>query len=385
MTLCILGRQPALGLAELEQQFGSDNIRPIKGGFADVNADIDLNRLGGSVKIAKHLTTLQTTNPQKVFDYCRRELPRHLEYVPEGKLKLGVSIYGLDMPVAKINANMLSLKKVVKAAGRSVRVIPNTESALSSAQTYHNKLASELGVELVFIRDGASTLLGQVTGVQNIDAYAARDQARPKTDAFVGMLPPKLAQIMINLAHPTENARVLDPFCGTGVVLQEAALMGYDVYGTDLSDKMIDYSRVNLAWAKEKYHLENDIAIEQGDAMTTEWHLSIDAVAAETYLGQPFSAPPSTEKLAEVKRTVDHITSSFLKNLAKQIKQGTPLCIAIPAWRDTHGNFTHLDVINKFDSLGYARQALQHVSDKDLLYYREDQVVARQLLVLKKL
>ena len=283
MTLCILGRQPLLGLAELEQLFGSSAVRPIAGGFAQVDAEVDLDRLGGSVKTAKHLTTIQGTNPQKAFDYCRRELPKHLQYLPEGKLKLGVSLYGLDMPVAKLNANVLSLKKAVKSAGKSVRVVPNTELALSSAQTYHNKLTAELGMELVLVKDGENILLGQVLQVQDISAYAARDQARPKTDAFVGMLPPKLAQIMINLAMPQtssddvkfsrtsaarvsaaasatetrheavledfdssreiENSnklRILDPFCGTGVVLQEASLLGYNAYGTDLSEKMVD-------------------------------------------------------------------------------------------------------------------------------------------------
>jgi hypothetical protein len=28
-TLCILGRQPALGIAELESLYGADNLRPV--------------------------------------------------------------------------------------------------------------------------------------------------------------------------------------------------------------------------------------------------------------------------------------------------------------------------------------------------------------------
>lgn len=58
--------------------------------------------------------------------------------------------------------------------------------------------------------------------VQDIESYTARDQARPMRDARVGMLPPKLAQIIINLALSNNDiTEVLDPFCGTGVVLQE--------------------------------------------------------------------------------------------------------------------------------------------------------------------
>jgi 2-polyprenyl-3-methyl-5-hydroxy-6-metoxy-1,4-benzoquinol methylase len=99
--------------------------------------------------------------------------------------------------------------------------------------------------------------------VQDIEAYGARDQARPARDARVGMLPPKLAQTIINLAAGRPETRmdkhwdsadglgrfmVLDPFCGTGVILQEALLMGYSVYGSDIEPRMAEYTKKNLQW-----------------------------------------------------------------------------------------------------------------------------------------
>jgi len=221
-------------------------------------------------------------------------------------------------------------------------------------------------------------------GSQNITAYARRDQGRPKRDAFVGMLPPKLAQIMINLANPPKASRVLDPFCGTGVILQEAALMGYDGYGTDLSEKMIDFTTQNLTWLHDTHHVSSKITTEVADAMNTTWQSPINAVVGETYLGQPFSAPPSPSKLREVRGNCDHIISSFLRNISGQLKPGTPLCIAIPAWKDVYGSFTHLALIGKLDELGFSRRDFKDVSPDDLLYYREYQVVARELLVLVK-
>ena len=436
MNICVLGRQPELGIAELEQLFGSATVQPFAKTYAFVDGDVAIDTLGGTIKTATHLTTLPTTDPQKVFDYYRRELPKRLAHLPEGKLKLGVSVYGSTMPLAKINANALSLKKAIKNAGRSVRVVPNTEPTLSSAQSLHNNLAGALGMELIFIKNGNETVVGQLTGVQNIDAYAARDQARPKTDAFVGMLPPKLALMMVNLAMgsglkssskrvagdgatPSSSVRdegvdrltgpawsdlrgdfsteksvndgsgdgsltLLDPFCGTGVVLQEAALRGLNVYGTDLSEKMIDYSTKNLAWAKDKYNFPGTVTIHHGDAIETQWQPPIHAVASEVYLGQPFSAPPSPDKLTQVRGICNDITKRFLLNLAPQIKKGTPLCIAVPAWRDGHGYTTYLQLIPQLEELGYEFVPLQHTDNKRLLYYREDQVVARQLLVLKR-
>ncbi len=423
MQICILGRQPEISIAELERLFSSSKVSPFANNCAFVDSTVAIDSLGGTVKTAKHLTTLPTNNPQKVFDYLRREIPKHLAQEPEGKLKFGISLYDFDIPPAKINANALSIKKAIKNSGRSVRVVPNSDPALSSAQSYHNNLAGELGMELIAIKNGNETVLGRLTGVQNIDALAARDQARPKTDAFVGMLPPKLALMMVNLAggHETlasfsedsafpavgrqdsigrqmarpgseENdgrrlahVTLLDPFCGTGVVLQEAALLGYNVYGTDLSEKMVDYSTANLEWAKEKFGLVSTIDIHHGDAIETKWRKPIDVVASETYLGQPFSAPPSPDKLAQVRGICNEIITKFLLNLAPQIKSGTPLCLAVPAWRGSDGYTTYLPLIPQLEGLGYEFVPLKYADNKRLLYYRENQVVARQLLVIKKI
>jgi tRNA G10 N-methylase Trm11 len=228
-------------------------------------------------------------------------------------------------------------------------------------------------------------IVAESTGAQNITALARRDQERPKRDAFVGMLPPKLAQIMINLTGAKQGLRILDPFCGTGVILQEAALMGDAVYGTDLSEKMIRYSRDNLNWLQETHNIKIDYHLNEDDAMTASWQQPIDAVVCESYLGQPFSAPPSFSKLTEVRGNCDRIISTFLKNIGSQIKPGTPLCVAVPAWRAVDGSFTHLPLINKLDQLGYQQVEFKTIDTKELLYYREDQVVARELLVLTKI
>ena len=308
----------------------------------------------------------------------------------DGKLTLGISAYGFDVSPRDVQKTGIILKQKLKTAGVSLRLLPNAEAALNTAASHHNKLGlSNNKVELIVVRSrSGKVIVAESIGAQNITAYTKRDQERPKRDAFVGMLPPKLAQIMINLALPTATpapaGRLLDPFCGTGVVLQEAALMGYPVYGTDLSDKMIDFSQTNLQWLADSHRVEVDSRLHQDDAMEAKWQQPISAVACESYLGQPFSAPPSPAKLDQVRKTCDHIISSFLKNIGGQIPAGTPLCIGVPAWRDNSGRFTHLPLIDKLEQLGYQRLAFENIKNDELLYYREDQVVARELLVLVK-
>lgn len=384
-TICILGRQPAIGLAELEAVYGADAVRPIGASIALVEAKVDFARFGSLIKIAKLLTPLDGINPQKGLDYCRRALPEHLGYLPEGKLKLGVSLYGLQMPLHKLNANVLSLKKVVKQHGRSVRVIPNTDLALSSAQTMHNQLTSDLGMELVLVKDGEHMLLGQVTNVQDINDYGRRDRGRPKRDARVGMLPPKLAQTIINLAVADSQTplTILDPFCGTGVIPQEALLQGYNVIGTDLEPRMIDYTEQNLVWLRDKYPITATQRLEVGDATSHNWGEPIHFVACEGFLGTPFSAVPSPEKLRETIHDSNTIMKKFLKNIASQLAPGARLCIGAPAWF-TNSGVHHLPVLDDLENLGYNRIDFEHARRDDLIYHREDQIVGRELVVLVK-
>lgn len=388
MHLAILGRQPLLGLAELERVYGPNSITPIiSSGAALVNAELtsaSLAYLGGSTKLARILFAIDEIDWQRIERRLLSVIPDTISKLPDGKLRVGMSVYGLQTNAKFVTITNLKLKRAIQNHGRSIRVVPNKDVTLNSAQVLHNQLTGTTGFEIVLVRQGGQTLVAQTIAEQDIESYAARDQARPYRDAFVGMLPPKLAQIMINIASPVEGGTVLDPFCGTGVVLQEAVLLGHPVYGTDLSEKMIYYSERNLAWLQEKMDKTFSWQLEKADATIAKWQDPISAIVSETYLGQPFSAPPSTEKLQQVRGNCNHIISDFLKNISHQIESGTPLCIAVPAWRSADGSLSQLPLISDLDQLGFRRVHCRHVNDKDLIYFRPNQIVARQLLLLIK-
>jgi tRNA (guanine10-N2)-dimethyltransferase len=409
-SLLILGRQPALGLAELESLYGASKLRPA--GDKAVVVDVDpcllaFDRLGGSLKFCKILTTLDTTDWHQIEKFLLQVSPGHSGRMPAGKMQLGLSIVGLDVPLKQLEATGLKLKKVIRKTGRSVRLVPNKASELNSAQILHNHLTGPTGWELVFIRDGNQTIIAQTVKVQDIESYTKRDRGRPKRDAKVGMLPPKLAQILINLAVgklPEDklesicdipageeipltllNQSVLDPFCGTGVILQEAALMGYYPYGTDLEQRMVDYSEANLSWLiMGNSRLDSiDFRLFQGDATIAQWR-EFDFVASETYLGRPFTARPTTEILSQTVADCNLIIKKFLQNIHGQLRPSMRLCLGVPAWQNAAGRFTYLPLIDQISDLGYNRVSFEHVRDADLLYYRNDQITARQLLVITR-
>lgn len=393
-SLCILGRQPALGLAELESLYGAEHVKPLDGhALLDIPAEeIDFTNLGGTIKTARLLSAIDSTRWPELAKYLIDKIPEHTKYLPDGKFTLGLSVYGIEASIKQMEAALLEVKKLVRKSGRPVRIVPNKEPVLNSAQVLHNKLTYKGAWELIFIRDGAKTWLAQTLFVQDIEAYGARDQARPHRDARVGMLPPKLAQIMLNLsagplrpaAEDLSRVRVLDPFCGTGVLLQEALLMGYSVLGTDIDERMVEFSQKNIRWLFEKYPaLEGIVDIEPADATDYRWP-GFSAIASEVFLGRPLAALPAPDKLKQIISDADLITKKFLRNLAPQLKEGRAVCLAVPAWRHADGSLIDLPVLDKLTEMGYNYWDLKHARRDELVYYREGQVVARRLLRLKK-
>ena len=360
MYLAILGREPALSNAELEALFGEIKVLSDNLSLFDAKNSPEIDKLGGVIKLAKKIE-------EKPLDFLAK--------APEGKLTIGVSDYSRKASKKSATEEAMKFKKILTRHERSVRVVLGDGATLSTATSLHNGLSGKnpKKFELIKVEDEWY----KVIGVQDIDAYARRDQGRPKRDAKVGMLPPKLAQILINLCGPLKpNSLVLDPFCGTGVVLQEALLMGYSAYGTDLSERMIEYTEKNLEYFKFK-----DFKLEVGDATNHQWSADISAVACEGYLGKPMNKIPSEIELKEQKQETKAIVLGFLKNLAPQIEKGTPVTIAIPAWLRESGEYSRLEVVDEIENMGYN---VNNKTREGLFYHREGQIVARDIIILRK-
>ena len=390
--VAIAGRQPLISLAEIQALY--DKAARLVGKklvFFEIDEDgeenisPDINRLGGSLKLGRF------------FDTDFNKLAKFLATAhPEGKITLGISDFSKQKKSGLAKQKSMELKRSLARMGRSARVITSNEPEISSATAHHNQLGEKAGCFEIFLIDHEIYLS---LGTQNITAYTERDQARPARDAKVGMLPPKLAQILINLCGKLpEGARVLDPFCGTGVVLQEAAIMGYVPYGTDLNERMVEYSKKNLSWLfnernQKRFKILPDLiqkkdqilnAISVGDATSFTWEGEIDAVAFEGYLGTPMSKPPVDIKFKTEKAKCKEIAMGFLKNITPQIKSGTPVVMALPAWLRENGKYAGLNILDEIQEMGYNFEKFQDLSQSDLLYYREGQIVAREIIVIRK-
>jgi hypothetical protein len=140
-----------------------------------------------------------------------------------------------------------------------------------------------------------------------------------------------------------------------------------------------------LHWVCDIYDIHNEVFFEVADATDAKWRPPLDHIVCETYLGQPLSGLPKPEKLQEIMTDCNTIIGKFLRNLRPQLKSGQRLCIAVPAWR-VGGQFKHLPLLDRLEEMGYNRTRFRHANGpQDLIYHREDQIVARELLILSVL
>lgn len=239
---------------------------------------------------------------------------------------------------------------------------------------------------------------GKTLEVQDIDSYSKRDFSKNR-DMQVGMLPPKLCQMMINIwkeSKDCESKNVYDTFVWLGTVLIEALNMWIPkVFWSDLSEKMVDESRKNISDFINKNLLKNiSFKIEKLNAkFINESEIlqkeKIDLIVTEWYLWEIMTKKNiSLDRINKQKESLLSIYSKFFENLAK-VDFSWRIVICFPFW-ELNGKFIYfneiLEILNKFCVIeNIFKNSEINLSSKSgsLLYKREKQLVWREIFKLK--
>lgn len=388
----VLGREPLLSLAELSavlpctleptERLTPEIYRATSAAFSATELSA---KLGGVIKIAEEITDGLTE--EKLFEVITATL-----LTTEGKIHFGLSSYSPELGVATLRDWGLALKSTLKAAGRSVRFVPSTLPALSSATVWHNGL-TDRGSEFMILKQSGGWALAKTRAVQPFEAFSERDYGRPGVDAKSGMLPPKLALMMLNLATgaPLPSQRsltILDPFCGSGTILTEALLQGHTtLIGSDLSPKATADTEQNIAWTEKKYS-KSDIhcSVFTSDVRDLPQKLSAKSVAAiitEPYLGPPLRG---SESVADVKKNCRELSSLYVdafKSFQTLLTPGGHVVFIIP--RFTLQNRTEIistTLVPELQKLGFTPEPLvppTFSKNPFVLYHRPGQFAAREI------
>jgi len=405
----VLGNNPTLSFAEIVSVF---KIKPEqvlalteKTLIIELAQEIDaqqiIRKLGGTIKIG--VINFQFSIPrtrdnfQTIFNDLMFKLINTNNVV--GKFNFGISYYGAGKFKQEKNLAM-EIKKALKEKGISSRWVTSREKVLSSVVVEQNKLVSDRGVEVVIISDGTKCWIGKTLAVQPFKELSARDYGRPGRDDYSGMLPPKLAQILINLSGAEFGNVLLDPFCGSGTILTEAALMGFqNLIGCDISEKAVEDSRQNFKFLMSNVKsMPNDIMLNIKLFVCDVKKLSrkikpnfIEAIVTEPYLG-PSRMERNEKNIRAVARQLEELYHQAIGEFAKVIKPGGRAVMVWPAFKlDKFAIFldssrilanSSFKIINPL--LGFNNKILRLTNRNTLIYRREGQKIEREIVILEK-
>ncbi|MEK7131711.1 MAG: DNA methyltransferase [Patescibacteria group bacterium] len=388
----VLGRESLIAAAEIDAVLGfpdsaSGSRFTIGKNYSlsilktDANFDSKklINRLGGTIKIAEEIADNvgEKEMKEKIFSELR---------MVEGKINFGLSFYNTEIILKEIKNLGLEIKKALKNEGRSVRYVENKELTLSSVAVEKNGLTAR-GREFLVERKDNLYSIAKTEAVQPFENFSDRDFGRPGRDDLSGMLPPKLAMILINLAQTPLNSVLLDPFCGSGTILSEAMLLEYkNLIGSDTSEKAVENTKINIDWVAKKFHPElPDIKIFKNEIKELSKKLhpnSIDAIVTEPYLGKPLRGQETKEELVKQISELKKLYLIAFVQFKKILKSDGKVVFLIPRFKFKN-EWLIIDCENEIKKIGF--KILPFFENKmPLLYARPDQRVTREIWRFEK-
>ena len=182
-------------------------------------------------------------------------------------------------------------------------------------QEFALKPSSSMIDEQYFLFKGNKRFyFGKITQQCNYEEIEKRDMEKPVRRAEFA-ISPRLAKIMINLSLVKPGQTVLDPFCGVGVILQEALLQGMKAIGIDKDKEAINNARKNLNWAGFS---EKEYSLINGNSAKIKIQ-SCNVIVTEPHFGEPLRKIPSEEKAKAILGRFEKLMISVLSNLKKSV------------------------------------------------------------------
>lgn len=348
-----------------------------------------LSILGGTVLLAKRLTE-EAVSLQDVPALLATELA-------QAKGKLSFSIRATGIPRSDVRDLYRACKTGLKQRGLSSRYIGNEREPAKTVQLHDEGLMDEKkGCEIVILRDKNVFWIGRTIAAQDIKAYTYRDMEKPVRDTTVGLLPPKLAQILLNYGLSlTEKKKptVFDPFCGTGVIPMECLLRKLPVLGSDISLKAVNGTEKNLEWVRKKYDIkkkEIPSSIWKQDAVKAfDLKEKPDIIVTEGTLGPALKSRATIKDAESYCKAAEDLTANFLKNVSETLP-GVPVVMTLPVWY-AQKKMIHLEKLwDRLPALKFKPVLPPHTEPAiqghfSLLYRRSDQFVGREVVLLSPL
>ncbi len=344
-----------------------------------VSARVCLDRLGGTVKIATVHQEVTAVDTDTLVALVRR-------VAKSARVVFGISHYGDSLIDTKRLAR--SVKTALARWYGHLRYVQDETGTLSSVV-----VAKQHVVDIVIVTAAKSCLVAETVAVQDFESWNTHDYGRPNRDPRSGMLPPKVARMIVNIASRYargEGRLLLDPFCGVGTILSEALRIGWTVVGSDLAKDAVEKATANIGWLSQtdRFVDEKRAKLFVGDATHVSHVLekeTVDAIVTEPYMGSTrlgkIDAPAASSRGREIRNTIRGLEKLYigcLRDWHGVLKSHGVVIIALPEYHIGGRSYFVKRVIDSCETLGYT-EVLGPIE-----YSRPQAVVRREFFVLTK-
>jgi tRNA G10 N-methylase Trm11 len=394
---------------------------------APLRTELLQKKLGGVIKILEIVDEIKKREADSINFALKHYfkpsvLKRQFFKEYKGKMQFGVSIYVLDMNLLKKPAfdpknpkgnfgNIfqepkrvgMMIKNGLTESGLSVRLVLPEFNSLSLASVVVTKnLLLQKGAEISILAGASKIFTAKTLTVQDFEDYGRRDYQRPARDDKQGMIPPKVAQVMLNMANTKTGETVLDPFCGIGTIIQEGLLLGFRMIGSDINKIAIKGSQQNLEWFRNRYKIApGKYGVEVSDAtkvsdLIEKSKNKIAAIVTEGTLGPIYGIYPKPADITQNFKDLQELYINSFQEFSKFLSKGARVVMCIPAYRKGSENYEKLPNLDFIEALGYnlvdvvspilaqKLKFLKLTERKTAIYDRKDQVVAREIVIFQK-
>lgn len=232
-----------------------------------------------------------------------------------------------------------------------------------------NYLANRLG-GLVEVHDTSGKLVWRHSAKE----WFKRDRTKPYSDRRKGLLPPKVARMLINLAlgqADPEGKTFLDPFCGSGTLLIEAGVLKMKLIGNDLDNEQLSGAKRNLGF----FGLDADLLNYDATKLSEHITQKVDFIATEPYMGRPGTRE---DRLPDLAKGLGKLYLGCLKDWDKMLPSGGRIAMVFPIFEYAGRSYPTSIVVDDPKLIGY------NIITRGLIYSKPDAKVRREIIVLEK-
>ncbi|PIY17441.1 hypothetical protein CO112_02500 [Candidatus Dojkabacteria bacterium CG_4_9_14_3_um_filter_150_Dojkabacteria_WS6_41_13] len=378
MIAFFLGSHPEVSLAELRLMFGVKESSRLMGvAMFELDTMLVQNsffKLGGVPRWGEVIAELDKNDnlENHIISAFKKQLKEATkkEYI--------FSLYGVKLDKKRLHHDLKDELPGSKYDGRF------DEALHAPAVSEH--VLKRGGQEFSAISSGNTVYIIKTIQVQDAQFWSITDAERPARDMKIGLLPAKLARMMINLSGAQATGKIWDPFVGQATIAMQAAVLGIPVLGTDKSPESIAKAKQNMQWlirnglvsqAKHTLYVE---AIERSKADRT-----VTAVVTEPYLGKPRYRPFGNEFLAKREwREISRLYGTLLQVASGILHKGQCLVFIKPTFSflAEHGGEWYNPPL---PMSGEAWKVPEFLVDLGpLLWLQRDSIIGREIVVLEK-